>query len=173
MAECWPSNMIIDKWVIAFQLYKNYLWFRLLSLLLKNSQVLKCCCFFFKLTKYRNVCNGAARMAEGLPLAIRILMLIFLVFHQHCTISRDRLYCKIFFGSTTGVATHLLSNQAVMNFRDLRNIEAAFFIPARYIYNKSCVLPCSASVGTSLEFNLNYQQCRLMCSLYVTKLGPS
>jgi len=34
------------------------------------------------------------------------------------------------FGSTTGVATHLLSNQAVMNFRDLKNIEAAFFIPA-------------------------------------------
>jgi len=29
-----------------------------------------------------------------------------------------------------GVATHSLSNQAVMNFRDLRNIEAAFFIPA-------------------------------------------
>jgi len=27
-------------------------------------------------------------------------------------------------------AQHLLSNQAVMNFRDLRNIEAAFFIPA-------------------------------------------
>jgi len=36
----------------------------------------------------------------------------------------------MFFDSTTGVTTHTLSNQAVMNFRDLRNIEAAFFIPA-------------------------------------------
>ena len=63
-------------------------------------------------------------------LAVRILMFIFLVFHQHCTVSLDRVHCKMFFGSTTGVATHLLSNQAVMNFRDLKNIEAAFFIPA-------------------------------------------
>ena len=80
------------------------------------------------------MCKGAARGgAEGAqapPLAIRILIFIFLVFHQHCTVSRDRVHCKMFFGSTTGVATHSLSNQAVMNFRDLRNIEAAFFIPA-------------------------------------------
>ena len=54
----------------------------------------------------------------------------FLVFHQRCTVSRDRVHCKMFFGSPTGVATHSLSNQAAMNFRDLRNIEAAFFIPA-------------------------------------------
>ena len=39
------------------------------------------------------------------------------------------------------------------------------------IYNKSWVLSCSASVEASMT--LNYQQCRLMCSLYVTKLGPS
>jgi len=66
------------------------------------------------------------------PLAIRILMFIFLVFHQHCTVRRDRVHCKMFFGSSTAVATHSLSNQAVMNFRDLRNVEAAFFIPARF-----------------------------------------
>ena len=107
--------------------------------------------------------KGAAREgAEGdqaPPLAIRILIFIFLVFHQHCTVNRDRVDCKMFFGCTTGVATHSLSNQAVMNFRDLRNIEAAFFIPAccvfcTTIYNKSWVLPCSASVETSTTFEL-------------------
>jgi len=36
-----------------------------------------------------------------------------------------------------GVATHLLSNQAVMNFRGLRNIEAAFFIPAWFVLPSS------------------------------------
>jgi len=78
----------------------------------------------------------------------------------------------MFFGSTTGVATQSLSNQAVMNFRDLRNIEAAFFIPACFaLYNKSWVLPCSASVETSMTFELPTG--RLMCSFYVTKLGPA
>jgi len=47
-----------------------------------------------------------------------------------------------------GVATHLLSNQAVMNFRDLRNIEAAFFIPAwfvlPYITGAGCYRPLPA-----------------------------
>ena len=66
-------------------------------------------------------CKGAARGgAEGAqapPLTIRILMFIFLVFHQHYTVSRDQVHCKMFFGSTTGVATHSLSNQAVMNLR--------------------------------------------------------
>jgi len=32
-------------------------------------------------------------------------------------------------GEPIEYSTHLLSNQAVMNFRDLRNIEAAFFVP--------------------------------------------
>ena len=74
--------------------------------------------------------GGGLKGLKPPPLAIRILMFIFLVFHQHFTVSRDQVHCKMFFGSTTGVATHSLSNQAVMNFRDLRNIEAAFFIPA-------------------------------------------
>ena len=65
------------------------------------------------------------------PLSDQNIDIYFLVFHQHCTVSRDQVHCKMFFGSTTGVATHSLSNQAVMNFRDLRNTEAAFFIPAR------------------------------------------
>ena len=72
--------------------------------------------------------GGGAEGAQAPPLAIRILMLIFLVFHQRSTV--HRVHCKMFFDSTTGVATHSLSNQAVMNFRDLRNIEAAFSIPA-------------------------------------------
>ena len=74
--------------------------------------------------------GGGTEGAQAPPLAIRILMFIFLDFHQHCTVSRDRVHCKMLFGSTTGVATHSLSHQAVMNFRNLRNIEAAFFIPA-------------------------------------------
>ena len=96
----------------------------------------------------------------------------FLVFHQHCTVSRDQVHCKMFFGSTTGVATHSLSNQAIMNFRDLRNIEAAFFIPAcfalPYITRAGC---CHALPVWKQAWHLNYQQCRLMCSFYVTKLG--
>jgi len=98
-------------------------------------------------------------------------MFIFLVFHQHCTVSRDRVHCKMFFGSPTGVATHLLSNQAVMNFRDLRNIKAAFFIPAwfalPYITRAGC---CHALPVWKQAWHLNCQQCRLTCSFYVTKL---
>jgi len=65
----------------------------------------------------------------------------------------------MFFASTTAVATHSLSNQAVMNFRDLKNIEAAFFIPACFAlpYITREVLLCSASVETSMTFEL--QQC--------------
>jgi len=59
--------------------------------------------------------RGGAEGAQAPLLAIRILMLIFLVFHQHSTV--HRVNCKMFFGSTTGVATHSLSNRAVMNLR--------------------------------------------------------
>ena len=115
-----------------------------------------------------------AEGAQAPPLAIRILMFIFLVFHQHCTVNRDRVHYKMFFGSTTGVATHSLSYQAVMNFRDLKNIEAAFFIPAcfalPYITRAGC---CRALPVWKQAWHLNYQQCRLMCCLYVTNLGSS
>ena len=80
--------------------------------------------------------KGAARggsKGSSPPLAIRILLFIFLVLHHHCTVIRDRVHCKMFFDSTTGVATHSLSDQTVMNFRDLQNIEAAFFIPACFV----------------------------------------
>jgi len=50
----------------------------------------------------------------------------------------------MFVGSTTGVATHTLSNQAVMNFPDLRNIEAAFFIPACFALPKTRAGCCRA-----------------------------
>ena len=70
------------------------------------------------------------------------------------------------------VATHLLSNQAVINFRDLRNIEAAFFVAAwfalLYITRAGCYRSLTA---WKQAWNLNYQQCRLKCSLYVTMLG--
>jgi len=128
----------------------------------------------FYLFQNKGAARGGWRVSSPPPLAIRILMFIFLVFHQHCTVSRDRVHCKMFFGSITGVATHSLSNQAVMNFRDLRNIEAAFFIPAcfalPYITRAGC---CRALPVWKQAWHLNYQQCRLMCSLNVTKLGHS
>ena len=117
---------------------------------------------------------GGAEGAQAPPLSNQNIDVYFLVFHQHCTVSRDQVHCKMFFGSTTGVTTHTLSNQAVMNFLDLRNIEAAFFIPAcfalPYITWAGC---CRALPAWKQAWHLNYQECRLMCSLYVTKLGPS
>jgi len=41
-----------------------------------------------------------------------------------------------------GVAAHLLSNQAVMNFRDLRNIEIAFFISACFVLPYVTIAGC-------------------------------
>ena len=75
----------------------------------------------------KGAARGGAEGAQAPPLAIRILMFISYFFTS--IVSRDQVHCKMFFGSTNGVATHSLSNQAVMNFRDLRNIEEAFFIP--------------------------------------------
>ena len=92
--------------------------------------------------------QGGAWRGSTPPLSNENIDVYFLVFHQHCTVSREQVHCKMFFGSTTGVTTHTLSNQAVMNFRDLRNIEAAFLHSCVFcatIYNKSWVLPCSAS----------------------------
>jgi len=64
-----------------------------------------------------------------------------------------------------GVETHLLSNQAVMNFRDLRNIEAAIFIPTwfvpPYITRAGCY---RALPAWKQAWHLNYQQCRLICN---------
>jgi len=74
--------------------------------------------------------GGRLKGLKPPPLSNQNIDVYFSVFHQHCTVSRDHVHCKMFFGSTTGVTTHTLSNQAVMNFRDLRNVKAAFFIPA-------------------------------------------
>ena len=118
--------------------------------------------------------QGGGWRGSSPPLSNQNIDVYFLVFHQHCTVSRDQVHCKMFFGSTTGVTTHTLWNQAVMNFRDLRNIEAAFFIPAcfalPYITRAGC---CRALSVWKQAWHLNYQQCRFMCSLYVTKLGLS
>ena len=119
------------------------------------------------------VCKGAARggwRGSSPPLSDQNIDVYFLSFSPTlCCKSRSGA-----FSSPTGVATHSLSNQAVMNFRDLRNIEAAFFIPAcfalPYITRAWC---CRALPVWKQAWHLNYQQCRLMCSLYVTKLGSS
>jgi len=67
----------------------------------------------------------------------------------------------MFFGSPTGLATHSLSDQAIMNFRDLKNIEAGFFIPTcfalPYITRAGC---CRALPVWKQAWHLNYQQCR-------------
>ena len=118
--------------------------------------------------------QGGCWRGSSTPLSDQNIDVYFLVFHQHCTVSRDQVHSKMFFGSTTGVATHSLSNQAVMNFQDLRNIEAAFFIPAclalPYITRAGC---CRALPVWKQGWHLNNQQCLLLCSLYVTKLGTS
>jgi len=78
--------------------------------------------------------RGEAEGAQDPPLAIRIVMFIFLVFQQHCK-SRS-VHCRMFFGNsvtTQDVTTHLLSNPAVMNFWGLRDIEAAVFVPAWFV----------------------------------------
>jgi len=73
-----------------------------------------------------------------------------------------------------GLATHLLTNQAVINFRDLRNIEAAFFIPAWFVLSSTTRTGCYRALPAWKQArHLNCQQCRLMCSLYVAKLRPS
>jgi len=126
------------------------------------------------LVLYAKAQPGGGWRGSSPPLTNQNIDVYFLVFHQHCTVSRDQVHCKMFFDSAAGVTTHTLSNQAVMNFRDLRNIEAAFFIPAcfalPYITRAGC---CRALPVWKQAWHLNYQQCRLMCSLYVTKLGPS
>ena len=108
--------------------------------------------WFYKYQRIWSVCSrwhqrrSQGQKSEYWCQRSEILMLIFLVFHQRSTV--HRVHCKMFFGSTTGVATHSLSNQAVMNFRDLRNIEAAVFIPACF------ALPYITSTWKSLQFFL-------------------
>jgi len=62
-----------------------------------------------------------------------------------------------------------------MHFQGLRDVEAAFFIPEWFVLpstaKKSCVY--RALLAWKQARYLNYQQCRLMCSQYVTKLGPT
>jgi len=61
-----------------------------------------------------------------------------------------------------------------MNFRDLRNIEAAFFIPAWFVLPYITRAGCYRALPAWKQaWHLKYQQFRLMCSLYVTKLGSS
>ena len=61
-----------------------------------------------------------------------------------------------------------------MNFRGLGNIETAFFIPALFVQPSITRAGCyRALLPWKQAWHLNYQQCRLMRSLYVTKLGPS
>ena len=71
--------------------------------------------FFTHLPQRRS--QGGAEGVQTPPLSNQNIDVYFLVFHQHYTVSRDQVHCKMFFGSTTGVATHSLSNQAVMNLR--------------------------------------------------------
>ena len=122
--------------------------------------------FVFSTARQRRSQGGCWR-GSSTPLSDQNIDVYFLVFHQHCTVSRDKVHCKMFFGSTTGAATHSLSNQAVMNFRDLRNVEAAFFIPACF------ALPYITRAGCCHALPVWKQAWRLMCSFYVTKLGPS
>jgi len=51
---------------------------------------------------------------------------------------------------------------------------AAFFIPAWFVLPYITRAVCYRALPAWKQaWHLNHQQCRLMCSLYVTKLGPS
>ena len=116
--------------------------------------------------------TGEAGGAQAPPLGIRILMIIVLVFHQHW--SRDRVHCRMFFGSTTRRSNTFVIKPSGYEVSRFEKYWAAFFIPAwfvlPYITRAGCYRALSA---WKQAWHLNYQQCRLMCRLYVTKLGPS
>jgi len=57
---------------------------------------------------------------------------------QHCK-SQSGAYLA----APQGIATHFLSNQAVMIFRGLRNIEAAFFNPAWFVLSSVTRAGCT------------------------------
>jgi len=94
----------------------------------------KCKFCFWSVQNLQRRSQGGCWRGSSTPLSDQNIDVYFLVFHQHCTVSRDQVHCKMYFGSTTGVATHSLSNQAVMNFRDLRILKqlSSFLRVLRY-----------------------------------------
>ena len=73
--------------------------------------------------------EGGAEGAQAPRLSNQNIDVYFLSYPQHCK-SRSGGIAECSSAVPQGVATRLLSNQAVMNFRGLRDIEAAFFVPA-------------------------------------------
>jgi len=78
--------------------------------------------------------KGAARGTEGAqpPLSNQNIDVSFLSFFTNF-VSRNRGIAECYSAEPQGITTHLLSNQTVMNFRGLRNIEAVFFIPSWFV----------------------------------------
>ena len=118
--------------------------------------------------------QGGAKGLKPPPLSDQNIDVHFLSFSP-------TLYCKSRSGALQNVLWqyHRRSNTFVIKpsgyeFSRFENIEAAFFIPAcfalPYITRAGC---CHALPVWKQAWHLNYQQCRLMCSFYVTKLGPS
>ena len=71
---------------------------------------------------------GGGWRGSSSPLDIRILMFLFLIFHQHW--SRDGVHCRMSLGSTTRRSNTFVVKPGGYEFSRLRNIEAVFFIPA-------------------------------------------
>jgi len=63
----------------------------------------------------KGAARGGAEGAQAPPLALRILMFVFLEVEIGFIAESSSAVPQ-------GAATHLLSNQAVMNFRDVRNL---------------------------------------------------
>jgi len=84
-------------------------------------------------------------------------MFIFLVFHQHCTVSRDRVHCKMFFGQYHRRSNTFVIKPSGYEFSRYEKYSSSFLHSCVFcatIYNKNWVLTCSASVETSLAFEL-------------------
>jgi len=103
----------------------------------------------------KGAARGGAEGAQAPPLAIRILMFIFLVFHQHCK-SRSGALQNVLWQYHRRSKTFVIKPSGY-EFSRFEKYWSSFFHPCVFcatIYNKSWVLSCSASVETSMTFEL-------------------
>jgi len=78
----------------------------------------------------------------------------------------------------TGLTTRRSNTFAIKpsgyEFSRFEKYRAAFFVPTWFVLPYITRAGCYRALPVWKQaWHLNYQQCRLMCSLYVTNLGPS
>jgi len=77
-------------------------------------------------------------------------------------------------GLTTRRSNTFVIKPSGHEFSRFEKYWAAFFIPAWFVLPYITRAVCYSALPVWKQaWHLNYQQCRLMCSLYVTNLGPS